>query len=291
MRMKIWLAILVLGVASQALCAQERVQEVPQETPREQVETPAAGANAGADVTKSAEPMPTSRPATTRPAATQPAATQPAATQPAATQPAATQPAATQPAATRPEAAAVTGQVLADRVRKLIREPEPTARRDAVQRQLVELTDNASQLYQNATEPPIRLSALSVQMQALYTQIVEDPRNEHVDRLLSQLRAAARRTKSLDQPDADAVGDFWLMTSELLDLNRMKLSIDERRAQSAELMNEYITDHPEAEPTADVKAALADLNKARGIVEPSVESITPVPTTQPKATTQPAVTD
>lgn len=283
MRMKIWLTIMVLGVASQALCAQERVQEVPQETPREQVETPAAGANAGADVTRSAEPMPTTQPATTQPSTTQPSTTQPA-TRPAA--------------ATQPAAAAVTGQVLADRVRKLIREPEPTARRDAVRQQLVELTDHASQLYQNSTEPPVRLSALSVQMQALYTQIVEDPRNEHVERLLSQLRAAARRAKSLDQPDADAVGDFWLMMAELLDLNRMNLNVDDRRAQAAELMNRYIKNHPDAAPTVDVRAALGELRLAmvgrlkqiNGEIEALIERDTgeyppasppPLPTTRP----------
>lgn len=243
---------------------------------------PTATANAEADVTQAAEVK------------TQPASTQPATTQPAATQPAATQPAATQPTATQPAPATITSEVLANRVRDLIREPKPTAGRAEVQRQLVDLTDNASRWYYNTDDAETRLTALSVQMQALYTQLVEDPPADQVDRLLSRLRAAARRAKSLDQTDADAIGDFWLMTADLLDLNRMDIRPSSHQAQAAELMSDYIADHPDAGPTAEVKAALAELNKARGIVEVEpleleqiVEEQTPA--TQPAAT-QPAAT-
>lgn len=154
---------------------------------------------------------------------------------------------------------------LRNRMNDLLAEPMPNTRGDAVRGQLVELTNNASQLALLSDPGPDQFEALSVQMQALYAQITETIDPGQVDRLLSRLRSAARRTKAIDLPQAPAVGDFWLMTAELFDLNRTPLSVKAQREQAAALMAEYLEDHPEAGPSESVRTAYIELQKARGI--------------------------
>jgi len=159
---------------------------------------------------------------------------------------------------------------LRNRMNDLLAEPAPTIRGEAVQQQLVELTNNASQLALLTDPGPEQFDALSVQMQALYARITEATDAMETDRLLSRLRSAARRTKAIDLPQAPAIGDFWLMTAELFDLNRTPLSTEARREQAAALMAEYLEDHPEAGPAESVRTAYIDLQQARGIeVDPS----------------------
>jgi len=159
---------------------------------------------------------------------------------------------------------------LRNRMNELLAEPAPTSRGEAVQRQLVELTNNASQLALLTDPGPEQFDALSVQMQALYARITEATDAMETDRLLSRLRSAARRTKAIDLPQAPAIGDFWLMTAELFDLNRTPLSTEAKREQAAALMAEYLEDHPEAGPAESVRTAYIDLQQVRGIeVDPS----------------------
>jgi len=118
---------------------------------------------------------------------------------------------------------------LRNRMNDLLAEPAPRAGGRVVQSQLIDLTNNASQLALLSDPGPEQFEALSVQMQALYAQITEASDTMEIDRLLSRLRSAARRTKAIPLPSAKGVGDFWLMTAELFDLNRTPLSVEARR--------------------------------------------------------------
>ena len=89
----------------------------------------------------------------------------------------------TQPAPTgqAPQAEpAVTEKVLAERVRNLVIPPAENATRAEAQRQLADLSDNAYLLYQNSRPGPLRLQALSVRLQAIYTAITDEPRTSAI---------------------------------------------------------------------------------------------------------------
>ena len=161
----------------------------------------------------------------------------------------------------------VTEKVLAERVRNLVIPPGETATRADAQRQLADLSDNAYLLYQNSRPGPLRLQALSVRLQALYTAITDEPHAEGVDQRIKRLRITARRAKTVDDERAKPVGDFWLMAADLLEIGRTELPLAERQAQAALVMSEYLERHGESEAAEDVAAALADLNKARGIAD------------------------
>ncbi len=152
--------------------------------------------------------------------------------------------------------------VLAERVSNLLREPNADAAPPAVQGQLAELSVNARQWAAASPTPAQRLRAMGLDMQAIYAQVVEFPESTDVDRQLSQLRATARRVKTLDHANARAVGDFWLMTAELLDMNRMDLPADARREQAEQLMRDYLQRHPFAPPSEEVRSAWTQLQAA-----------------------------
>lgn len=147
---------------------------------------------------------------------------------------------------------------LLERINKALNQPgenlQPVQIRDLLDRLIVDATQLA-----NVTEPgPLQLQALSLQMQATYQRIVRFPKDTEVDRRLSRLRAAARRAKAIDQPTAGAVGDFWLMTADLFDVNRSALDATARRRQTRQLLEAHLEQHA-AGPTA--KAARGALDK------------------------------
>ena len=74
------------------------------------------------------------------------------------------------------------------------------------------------------------------------------------------IRVSARRVKAVDQPDADAIGDYWLLVADLYDINRAGLSVEERRRQAVPLLEAYVIEHDQAAPTP---AVLRNLDQVR----------------------------
>ncbi len=230
-----------------------------------QNDAPTAEANAEADITIVERDAETPVTADTAPQADATEA-HPPTTQPAE----APQAQQAEPAAPEP-----TEKVLAERVRNLVIPPGERATRADAQRQLADLSDNAYLLYQNSRPGPLRLQALSVQLQAIYTAITDEPHAEGVDQLIKKLRITARRAKTVDDEQAKPTGDFWLMTADLLEIGRTRLPLAERQTQAAQVMGEYLERHGESEAAPEVKAALTELNKARGIADEPEEAETP----------------
>ncbi len=170
---------------------------------------------------------------------------------------------------------------LAEQMTVLVQRPEPQASDEEVYRQLSSLNSNAIELYNTARPGPLQLQALSVQMQADYANIVDAPSDADISGYLTNLRTNARWAKTLEVDEARSTGDFWLMTAELVEINRSPLPLEARQRQAAEQMDEYLDRHPDAPPAKSVRQALTSLNTARGI-----KSETDAPATQP-ATTQP----
>jgi hypothetical protein len=142
-----------------------------------------------------------------------------------------------------------------ERFQRLLKEPDAQADPQAVREHLDELIATASELALVSRDGPVRLQAMSVQMQAIYTRLAGYPAAEDFDRMLSRLRATARRTKALNDPRAGSIGDFWLLTAELVDINRSGLSAAERQEQANQLMSEYARRHPMGPPAREVREA------------------------------------
>ncbi|MFA7235983.1 MAG: hypothetical protein WC058_03880 [Phycisphaeraceae bacterium] len=165
------------------------------------------------------------------------------------------------PGSAEPPEVPVTSAVLEQRINALLKDPGPMIDRVAVRNQLDLLTDNASRLALMSDDPRKRFDAMSVQLQSIYTRLIEYPDSSDVDHLLGRLRAAARRIKAIELPGAGAVGDFWLMTAELYDMNRMKLPLEARRQQAAGLMKDFLAKHSDWPAAMDVREAMEAMNK------------------------------
>lgn len=156
-------------------------------------------------------------------------------------------------------------KIIEQRVDALLKDPGPMIDRTAVQNQLDDLTTNAFELSNIAADPQLRFDALNLQLQSIYTRLVEYPDASDVDRQLGRLRAAARRIKTINLPgdktSCTSVGDFWLMTAELYDMNRTKLPLDARKKQAAALMKDFLAKHPDWPAAMDVREALVQLEK------------------------------
>lgn len=141
-------------------------------------------------------------------------------------------------------------------------DPGGVADGEAVKGRLRELVRVASLLELTTSPGPLKLQAVSLQMQGLYALMVRWPEDEQADRWSQRLRSAARRAKALIEPEAKSIGDFWLMTADLYEINRSDLPLAERQEQASELMAGYVRKHPEGPASAEVKAALAELAAA-----------------------------
>lgn len=164
----------------------------------------------------------------------------------------------TGPSADPPVVSTSEQAALLARINKALNQPgenlDPVQIRDLLDRLIVDATQLA-----NVSEPgPLQLQALSLQMQATYQRIVRFPKDVEVDRRLSRMRAAARRAKAIDEATAGAVGDFWLMTADLFDINRSALDATARRQQTRQLLEGHLEKHASG-PTA--KAAQAALDR------------------------------
>lgn len=134
--------------------------------------------------------------------------------------------------------------------------------------QLQQITEQASRLALLSQGDALRLKALDVQMQSLYVRTTRFSQHEDVDRLASRLRAAARRAKAIDQPDAAALGEYWLMISELLEINQSGLAREDRREQARQLLRDYLAHHPAGPATENIRRLLEPVTAHETATDP-----------------------
>jgi hypothetical protein len=149
--------------------------------------------------------------------------------------------------------------VVLNRLRKLLGPPAVPLEPEHAQRRFDLIADESESLERLSQADAMRVYALGVHLQALYGRLQRWPDDADNDRRLSRMRAAGRRLKSLEQPGAAALGDFWLTTVDLFEINHSELSVEDRRGQARQLLRNYI-DRYNAGPTVDAaKAALKQL--------------------------------
>ena len=108
---------------------------------------------------------------------------------------------------------------------------------------------------------PLKQAVLAVRIQALYAQVTRwagDPLNES---RLAEMRRNARQVVACRGSDSAAVGDYWLMTAELIEINGQEgLSAAERRRLAVREMNRYLERYRGGPATGAVRDAVFALN-------------------------------
>ncbi|MDH3585424.1 MAG: hypothetical protein OER86_14570 [Phycisphaerae bacterium] len=127
--------------------------------------------------------------------------------------------------------------------------------------QLDQFIVSATELVLTAGAGPLKRAALNLQMQGLYLRITRYPDDPLVDRLLAHLRASGRQALALDDPEARVLGDFWLMTCDLFDLNRSGLAADKRREQTERLLRRFVEQHPGGPAARAARATIIRLRR------------------------------
>lgn len=168
-------------------------------------------------------------------------------------------------------------EALNTRLQRLLVPPSPATDPVKIQRQLDYLNDNAARLAEVAKTDAEKLYARNVELNGRYARVNMFAEAPDVDAELGRLRAAARRVKALYTPEAGAIGDFWLMTADLFDINRLKVPLAERQRQAAQVLDEYLDRHPKGPASQYVADAAEKMSRARGLTPPAPTNAPPVP--------------
>lgn len=122
--------------------------------------------------------------------------------------------------------------------------PTDTQRQDLAQR-LDELAATSGRLAEQLPQAQQKLDASNLEAQA-YNALANQARIEkqprEADYRLGQLRDAARKTKQINAPGADAQAEFWLLQADLFDINRSGLDRDARQTQAIERLQRFVHD-------------------------------------------------
>lgn len=110
-----------------------------------------------------------------------------------------------------------------------------------------------------------------------------------VARGLTQLRHAANRLAGLEVPGADAVGAYWRMLADLIDVNRTVAEPHSRRLIARELFAHYVGNYAEdaeQDPAAsaylaDVRVALARMLDEAGRQQDAVDALGDLASAEP----------
>jgi hypothetical protein len=180
-------------------------------------------------------------------------------------------------------------EALNTRLQRLLVPPSPATDPVKIQRQLDFLNDNAAKLAEVAQTDKEKLYARNVELNGRYARVNMFAEAPDVDAELGRLRAAARRVKALYTPEAGAIGDFWLMTADLFDINRLQVPLAERQRQAAQVLDEYLDRHPKGPASEYVADAAAKMSRARGLTPPAPANDPPV--SPPTATDASQVAD
>ena len=197
----------------------------------------------------------------------------------------------TQPAADVP--ADADADALPLRLQALLTVPVESPDPAAIQRRLDHILLASRALETDADSAALRLTAVGLQMQALYRLSVSWPQAPDADQHLTDLRTTAHRTKSVGVPEAEAVGDFWLMTTDLIDINRADLPATQRLQQIQQRLTDYLAAHTTGPASDAVRQSLADVQQAtpptvtiREPVDATTDSPTSAPATEPSPDAQ-----
>lgn len=138
-------------------------------------------------------------------------------------------------------------RVLLQRIAEGMEQPAEDAPPVELRRRLSQLIRDSADLALLAEDDALTLEAHSVHMQALHAYVTafrDDPR---VDTYLDRLRGTAEQTRALAEPQAKAVGGFWLLSADLVEIGRTTASISEQREQMKPLLERFARrhdDHP-----------------------------------------------
>ncbi len=157
--------------------------------------------------------------------------------------------------------------------------PEPGQDAKAARAQLDELITDASRLTRITEPGPLRLTAMTLQMQGLHLHLSRWPDDPQAGELLWLLKLKAEQTKELQIPDAAAIGDFWLMSAELFELQRGQDPPAKRLEKTQAALSAYQAKYPKSAPVQAVEAMLAALNTKKTAATPPTK--TPAPNVEP----------
>ena len=148
------------------------------------------------------------------------------------------------------------------RLQALLSVPVESSDPAAIKRRLGHILQAARALETDADSPTLRLTAVGLQMQALYRLSVSWPDASDADQHLTDLRTTASRARSVGVAEAEAVGDFWLMTTDLIDINRADLPASQRLLQIQQRLTDYLAAHTTGPASDAVRQSLADVQQA-----------------------------
>ncbi|MEX2670609.1 MAG: hypothetical protein WD294_00725 [Phycisphaeraceae bacterium] len=153
-------------------------------------------------------------------------------------------------------------KVLLARIAEALVQPELDAAREDLRSRLLEMIGDTSELAVIADEPELQLEAYSLHMQALHGYIAAFPEDPRVGTYRGRLRATAERTAHLADPQAEAVGDFWQLTADLIDIRLSEAEVAEKREQMAPLLRAYLREHEDHPAGYAARQMLRELEAA-----------------------------
>ncbi|MBI1372925.1 MAG: hypothetical protein GC159_09215 [Phycisphaera sp.] len=148
------------------------------------------------------------------------------------------------------------------RLTEAMAKPAPETDEAEVRGKLEGLIRDAAGLAKLTGPGTLRLQAWNIELQALYLRMVRWPRDAAFDAYHRRLRDVAGQARQIKLPDADALGDFWLMTADLIEVNRSDHALKEKQKRVQKLLTTYLTEHPDGPSAAACKQALSDLFRA-----------------------------
>lgn len=160
--------------------------------------------------------------------------------------------------ATQPRPQTVENMLL-ERIQRSLRDPVLGETDDEQRARIEQLIADSEQLVERTGGGPRRLQMLNLQLQSYNNSIANWPDADDVDGKVLELRSAARRTKAMDEPESQSLGDFWLLVADLHEINASRLPLEKRRAQAEPLLERYLAAHPDAPMAPAVRNALAEL--------------------------------
>ena len=181
------------------------------------------------------------------------------------------------PAGSLPAAAPDHARLLEQLHKRLAKPPAANADPTRVKQRLDEIIVDATTLAGAAAGGPLEMSARSIQLQAIHLRVSRWPAEPQSEALLFQMEASAEAFAQLDQPNAGAIGDFWLLNARLAQLNRQPLSPAERHKRVRQQLDDFVLKYPSSPPTGAVKQMLAQLPAERG-ARPATPANTAAPT-------------
>ena len=136
---------------------------------------------------------------------------------------------------------------------------------DAVRERLDRLNEQSRVIVSNASEPAAKFEGNMLQLRAynaLTQQAVLENQPERAKLLNGNLRDTARQTKALGDPRSVAVGDFWLLQSDLIDMNADEATAAQRRSRAIDRLERFRADRAPGPVSRDAYPIVRDADAA-----------------------------